>query len=178
LKGLGFDFLKLEKISPESIIDECNCIPRELRTFVGTWNYHGTAAEEEVIEIFKKQRENDFFTELEIFFSKLTPEHQNFFIQETLHKMIKSGIMNAEASVIEGFIDLSLCLRTRYDIRPMVCTPFCYSTTKIDRPELLLLPYLNSLLTIILISQKLLHLSQNSVMEPSLGMILKILFGH
>lgn len=93
----------------DTILDECNCVPRELSQFAKCWIENPNS--NSIVSDFRKARSVYFRRLLNSFYCELGSDVDRKAFLETLETMFRYGTFNAHRSFTEGFIDLSLCLR-------------------------------------------------------------------
>jgi hypothetical protein len=97
-----------EDILEDAILDECNCVPRELSQFAKFHKENPISTD--IISDFCKACAIYFRGLLNSFYSGLASDVDHKAFLETLETMFRYGTYNAHHSFTEGFIDLSLCL--------------------------------------------------------------------
>jgi hypothetical protein len=109
-----------EDVLEGAILDECNCVPRELSQFAKFWKENQD--KDGIVSDFRKARSVYFRGLLNSFYGKLVSDVDRKAFLETLGTMFRKGTFDSHRSFTEGFIDLSLCLRIDDGhIQPLVC---------------------------------------------------------
>jgi hypothetical protein len=113
----------------DAILDECNCVPRELSQFAKHWKENSN--HDNAVATFRPLRVEFFRGSLNLFYEGLSDTSRASFL-ETLKTMFREGTLKAHQSFSTGFIDLSLCIRMNDAlIKPLVC----YMLLSADRPD-------------------------------------------